>query len=238
MSWDASVPISGTRIVDIPTVHGANWTAISDTWGLEHQVWSVVASGRHKPGISGLVGSIASSALPLTAEEGCVVLDDASSGVGWVYSGGKWQMPSSGFATVRVHVYRGTNQTISAGTTATVGFSTSGVDSMASFNTTTFTFTSPADGYYLVNPVISLTPDVANKAVYLQVQHLDSLGTIRYTVTESKGTLSTDEFSMEVSPVLYLSAGDLIKITFYHNSTSMAIQGGAERTFLDIYRMS
>jgi hypothetical protein len=238
MAWDKTVPVSGTRIVDIPAVHGANWTAIYNTWALEHYPWTSVASGGHIPGVAGLVGSISSSALPVGPEEGCVVLDDASSGVGWVYSGGKWQMPSSGFSTVRVHAYLSTDQTVTARVSATVGFDTKVVDSMTSFNTTTFLCTIPADGYYLVNVVLGIVPDVPGTGVTTQIQHLDTSGALLYQEENTRGTLSTDEHTIGVQAVLKALSGEKFKIVFSHSSTSMAIKGGAAHSFLDIYRVS
>lgn len=51
MTWDATVPTTGTEIVDIPNVHGANWDALDSMLTCGHNPMVSMSAGNHTPGL-------------------------------------------------------------------------------------------------------------------------------------------------------------------------------------------
>jgi len=110
--WNTSVPTTGTKIVNIPSVHSKNWYAFQYTLEEEHYGFSSPLSGRHMLGRTTMVSAAPSAtilgiAAPFTGAMGW----DTDSGQGWLYDGDAWvvwsELPNS-----RVFAYIGTNQTI------------------------------------------------------------------------------------------------------------------------------
>lgn len=241
MVWQKSLPTSGTEVINIPTIFGGNWAAIENILGVEHYTFTSSLSGRHKPGIGGYMYSGATSAIAaLSSPATGSIAFDTTLGVAKRYDGSAWvQMNLDPMS--RVSTYRTGDQTVPTSITTIVGFNTEtlGYDTLNEFSITTSKFSSIATGYYLIMGSFTLTCAEGGVECLMRIQHDDSSNVSLNRVHGYKYSLSTDAFNMVLLVVLSLAVGDKIYCTLTHDySSTIVINGGADKTFLKIYKIS
>lgn len=237
--WDATKPTSSTNIIDIPSVFTSNYIEMENILGVEHYTMTSAASGRHKPGVTGWLSATTTSGItaissPLT---GALTLDttigtlkryDAT--VGWT------QMNLD--PITRVLAYRNADYTITVGTSATIPFDTETIDTLSEFSTSTYTFQASATGYYMISTNINITP-AANVDINLGLVQTNSASAQKYQSTITRIAPSIDEISIGHTWIVNTSANDKIYLVIYHSHTaSMVLEGGADKSYLKIYRIS
>jgi hypothetical protein len=104
---------------------------------------------------------------------------------------------------------------LTAGTWTTVQFNTITYDLNSNFNTSTYTYTAPVNGYYDCRARVSMGGGVtANVKFGVALLQNSSRVSITY-----KQTYTTNEFGVQLNDVLYLVAGDTLKVQVYNGST-------------------
>ena len=243
MGWNSALPTSATNIVNIPTIHGDQWFAFEQTISEEHSTFSSALSGRHKPGLTAVVSAGATSAVSGISDpaSGALVWD-STLGVGKLYID-EWTQFNN-LAVSKVSVYRGLDYTIPASANELsaaipVPFDTESIDILSEYNTTTFTYSPSADGFYLFTGKISLsTVGGVGLISYFSVRSSGDVELYRVG-SIARYSLSTDECQIMSNVPLNLLAEYKVRLYVYHNhSSSVILEGGQERSFLKIHRIS
>ncbi len=242
MAWNKSLPTSGTKIVSIPTIHGGNWSAFETTFSDEHYGFSNTLSGSHKLGLTSVVSAGPTSAVS-------AISNPASGALVWDETLGLGKISITGWEQVnmlplsRVFVYRSADYAVPASANSSnpqpVPFDTESKDTLSEYDNTTYTFTASATGWYLISGRLSVsTIGGISVASYMSVRGSDNIE--QYQLGEFiRYTLSTDECPMLVGVLVGLTAGQKIRVYIYHNySSSIILEGGADRSFLKIHRVS
>lgn len=241
MTWNKNLPTSGSEIISIPTIFGDNWAEIENILGVGHYTFTSSLSGRHKPGIGGYVHSTTTSGITALSNPATgSIAFDTTLGITKRFDGSAWvQMNLDPMS--RVSVYRTGDQTIPTGITTVVGFNTEtlGYDTLNEFNTTTSKFIATSASYYLIMGSFTLTCAEGGVECLMRIQHDDSSNVSLNRVHSYKYSLSTDSFNMVLLTMLSLAVGDKIYCTLTHDySSTIVINGGADKTFLKIYKAS
>lgn len=237
MSWNATVPTTGSLIVDISSIHTQNWTAIEDFFGREHYTFTSPLSGRHSPGIVGALYSGTTAAITgISSPASGALAFDTTLGVMKTYGvlGAQWDQFNM-LPYGRVIAYQSADHAMAALSDYNVIFDTETIDSLSEHSSSPYSkFNPKAAGYYLIH-------------INLQVQPVsyvvDSLVTL-YLYYGSSGVLfnkysilSADAFVINRSAILYLSPSDITYFSLY-SSAAAAVKGGSTLSYLNIYRMS
>ena len=236
--WDKTVPVTGSYIVDIPSIFSANWTALEDITGVEHYSLADALAGRHKPGITHIMSSAATSAITGTTSPSTgAMAQDIEKGVHYIYDGNSWEQINL-LAHSEVIAYRNADYTITAGTTGLIPFDTEISDTLSEYNNSTYLFTATTAGFYYIRAHASFTA-TGTIEVGIVVEHYDINDVLLNMPLTYKNALSADEFHHGITLILALSIGDKIKVKVTHNkATGIVLEGGSDRNFLNIYRMS
>jgi hypothetical protein len=236
--WSKTVPVTGSYIVDIPTIYGDNWNAIENILGVEHYTFTDVLSGRHKPGITPAMGSAATSAITaVTLPATGALYQDTTLGMHKVYDGSTWQQINL-LAHSQVSAYRNTDYLVTTGTTAVIPFDTEQFDTLSEYDASSYVFVAKTAGFYYVRLVASFTA-IGGIEIGVQIAQYNSSDALINNSTYLKYTLSADEISTGTTVLFSLSAGDKIKTWVWHNrTTSIVLEGGSDRNFIHIYRLS
>lgn len=245
--WDKSVPTSGTNIVEISSIHKANWSAFETAFSDEHYTFSSALSGIHKPGQTSVVSAGPTSAVSAISDStsGALVWDETL-GLGKICVTG-WEQANM-LPLSRVFVYRATDHTVPAsGITGSgisnpelIPFDTESKDTLSEYDNSTYTFTASATGWYLVSGRVSVSTAVASVLVTSYISVRNSSDVEQYTLGEfTRYTSSPDECPMLINELVYLTVGQKIRVYIYHDySSSITLEGGANISFLKIYRVS
>lgn len=238
MAWNKTIPVTGSYIIDIPTIFGDNWNAIESILGIEHYTFTNSLAGRHKPGIAPIMGSTTTAAITAISSPATGALyQDTTLGLHKVYDGSVWQQINL-LAHSQVSAYRNADYIVTAGTTAVIPFDTEQFDTINEYDSSSYIFTAKAAGFYYIRFATSFTA-VGGIEVAIQIAQYNTSDQLITTVTSLKYTLSGDELSMGTTGLLSLSAGDKVKVWTWHNqATSIILEGGLDRNFLNIYRLS
>jgi len=247
-SWSKTVPVTGTKIVDIPSIHSNNWDAFDDWISDEHYGFTHALSGQHLEGRTSVVTAAGSADIlgtssPFTGAIGW----DTDRGTGLLYDGTNWtiwsQLPMS-----RVQAYRNADYSIPATATGSasypIPFDIEQKDSISEYNTSTFAFAASADGYYWINSRLSIQSATGgvNTMSFISIQ--SSAGVERTKQgTFAVFTLSTDEMPLMSNTVAFLSRGERVQVTVAHDqATSLTLKGidadSKPRSVLKIHRLS
>jgi hypothetical protein len=239
MVWNKSVPVTGTAITSAPNIFEGNWTALEDITGEEHYTFTNALSGRHKPGEWPVFFSSTTSGITAVTSPGSGALAwDTTLGLGKIYDGTSWGQVNM-LVHSRVSAYRNGDKTLTTTDEIVVPFDTETFDSLSEFSTTTYTFTTTAAGYYLIKAQLSIIPSKGGIDYDMSVKHTDAASATILQTHAYRYSMSTDEMVMEKVTLLPLSVGDRISIIIQPGTASAGvIAGGADRTFLKIYRAS
>ena len=243
MSWQTSNPISGTNIVDIPSIHTQNWGAFSETIEDEHYTFSSALSGRHLPGQTAVVSAVATSAVSgISNPASGALVWDSTLGAGKLYTT-EWTQVNM-LPLSRVFVYRDLDFTVPASANSLanavpVPFDTEEKDTLSEYDNTGFAFTAVSGGFYLASGKLSVsTVGGISIIAYFSVRSATDIELYRVG-SMARYSLSTDECQVLSGVVLDLSAGNKVRMYIYHNhSSTINIEGGADRSFLKIHRLS
>jgi hypothetical protein len=249
MAWDKTKPVIPTNIVDTPTIFPDNWNALEDTLDREHYAFDSALSGRHLSGAWGVCTSTTTCGLSAVSDPVCgAIAWDTTVGLGKIADGttvggsATWNpvnlMPHS-----RVNVYLTGDQTLTDTSEVTVPFNTKtseeAFDTLSEFDISTHLFTAKTFGYYLVTYQLTITPNNGGISYACAQSHVNSAGTGISKHYFYLYSLSLDELTVRKSSTLNLSAGDTIAIKISPDTASAGtIDGGANKTFLKIYRLS
>ena len=245
MTFTKTVPTSSSLIIDIPSIHTDNWAAIAALIGQSHQaITSVTVSGVHQAGKTAVISAASTTTINAISSPATGALAwDTTLGVGKVYLG-TWQQINM-LPISRVEAYLTSDYTIpdtatSSANAVTVPWATEIKDTLSEYNTTDYTFTATAtSGYYLVQSQISIVAaDAVKVSTFISIRN--SSGVEQYQVTwYSRKAVSTNEFPMVCSEMLYLPPTWTIRVRILHNHTSsITMKGGQDRTFIKIHRLS
>jgi len=242
MTWQKTVPISSTYIINIPEIFQGNWTILEDTAGVQHHTYTSTLSGRHKPGISPVLYADSTGNITgLTTPQSGALAWDTTLGVLKRYTGAAWAQVNLDNLPV-VDVYLAGDQTVAsaASTTYTViEFDTETTDVMSSFSTTTHVFTAPTNGYYLIVDQLTAIPTEAGIDIRKAIAHYNASAGLKNAFVNYSYSWSTNTVSIRLPVIVEMIATDYIAIGFYHdNVTSQIIAGGSDYTFLKIYKVS
>jgi hypothetical protein len=243
MAWSKTVPVTGSYIIDIPSIFGNNWNALESILGVEHYTFTNVLSGRHCPGILPVMGALATSAITAVSLPATGALyQDTTLGVHKVYNGSTWQqinlLPHS-----QVSVFPYSDYLVTAGTTAILPFNTEVFDTLNEYNTSSYTFIAKAAGFYCIHILGDFAP-IGGIRINLQIAQYNASDQLINMITSSKYTISSDELTMRVIGFLSLAAGDKIKTYAWHNGSSSVVSYGSSLNLgsggpiLEIYRLS
>lgn len=124
------------------------------------------------------------------------------------------------------------DQSVASGAWTLMSFSIENFDVASNFDTGTYKFTAPVDGYYEVNARITWDATAAGK-VYGAYLHVNNSGvSVCYAASDVTGTIMP---SCVISDILKLTANDYVTLKGYHN-TGSAINAvsGTIQSFLSV----
>ncbi len=241
MTWRSTVPVTGTNILDISVIFPDNWHAFEEILSDQHYIFSNELSGRHIAGKTALLCSDATTGITGMTPPGSGALGfDTTLGSLMSYLNSSWTWVVS-FPTTRILSYMGSgggNQSLAPSGTR-IRFDTESVDTLSEFNTTTYTFTPAASGFFLATATVSVISGQAGITVYLGMRHTNSSDEQKNHARTSYVILDTNRVSLPISLILKVAAGDKIYIDVSHTSTTNIIaECDSDRTFLQIKRLS
>lgn len=237
MTWNKTIPTTGSYVVDIPTIFGDNWDAIEDITGVQHYTFTDSLSGRHKPGLTPIMSSAATSSITGTTSPSTgAIAQDSDKGIHYIYDGNSWEQINL-LAHSRVIAYRNADYTITAGTTGLIPFDTESIDQLDEYNNTTYTFVAKTAGFYYIRAHASFTA-LGTIEVEIIVEHYNSSDILQAMPVTYRNALSVDEFHHGITLILSLASGDKIQVKVTHNrATGIVLEGGSDRNYLNIYRI-
>lgn len=234
--WNKTVPVTGSFIVDIPSIFFNNWDAIEDVSGVQHYGLTSALSGRHSAGVIGvsLIGTTATITGNAASAQGAVA-HDTTLGTSKVFSS-TWGAINEKVHNL-VYAYRAADYLVAASTTANVPFDTEVVDGLNEFNNTTYQFVAVGTGYHFIHAHLAFTA-VGNVQVAVLIEQRNSSDVLIANPVTYRTILSSDETYQGITVILHLTAGDKIDVKISHTHTSsVVLVGGITKSFLNIYRM-
>lgn len=137
---------------------------------------------------------------------------------------------------VKCRAYLGTAQNnFSANTNVAITLQTENYDVGGDFNTGTYRFVAPVDGYYLVTACVGFSTIADQKSYQAILNYNGSDGA--YHMVSSSGTGS---LRLPVSDVVYLTAGQYVELQGRTNDTSGAVDfiATSTSTFMAVHLLS
>lgn len=134
----------------------------------------------------------------------------------------------------KFHVYQNGNQSISSNVLADVEFDTEAFDIGDDFNTTTYTWTCPEDGYYFL--YVQVYFSVGAAADDLLVQIYNGSSTSFLTTRLSAG--STDQHSVNGSRLMYVTAGQEMLVRVRNGNNNDTVNAGIELSYFGGYKVA
>ncbi|MFA5114374.1 MAG: hypothetical protein WC529_08840 [Candidatus Margulisiibacteriota bacterium] len=129
----------------------------------------------------------------------------------------------------------GSVQSINSQETTVVVFNTENYDNLGEYDNSTGIFTAIASGYYAVASVIELAGATTDQGVYIIGIYVNS-ASYKQVSSRSSGTAG---FSMAISDVVYIPAGQTLKIGVWLNeANTLNYDAAGCRTNLSIHRIS
>ena len=138
-------------------------------------------------------------------------------------------------------VYRSTDYLVTTGTTGLIPFDTEVIDRLNEYDISggpgANTFVAKAAGFYFIRVQASFTT-VGRVEIGIVIEHYNSSDVLQISPVTYRNTLSTDELQHGITLILSLAIGDKIQAKITHSHTSsIVLEGGADRNFLNIYRI-
>lgn len=243
MAWDKSVPTSATSIASIPSIFQANWTVCENIQGVQHYTYTSSLSGRHKPGITPfLYANSTTNINNLTAMQSGAIAYDTTIGLLKRYDGSAWvqvNLDPMGHALV----YRNGDQTITSAAAddvyTAIQYNTESADPLSAFNTSTYKFVAPTNGYYAVFPRVVVTPTEGGTLFRCPTVVSTSADVLVSLSIVYQYSLSTDSIVLGVPLLFYMGATNYLQVGINHDNTvSQVVEGGSDLTSLKIYKIS
>jgi len=244
MVWNKTVPTSATYIINIPGVFHPNWTLCEDIKGVQHYTYTSSLSGRHKPGITGIIyANTTSNIAGLTSPQSGALAYDTTLGLLKRYNGSAWVQANLD-PMAHTLAYRNGDQTIGKTDDPTVftllEYNTETKDPLGCFSTFLSRFTPKTNGYYLIVPRVVVTPTAGG--ILFRIAASIKITGASTTVGSSifyQYCLSTDSLRLGEPLVFYIETTQYLEIGINHDSeTSQVVEGGSDFTTLSIYKIS
>jgi len=149
-----------------------------------------------------------------------------------------WKELSYDLPMSRVRAYMTSDQSLAIGATAVLGIDTETFDQLSEFNTTTHLFCANSEGYYLTHAQCTLRA-VGGAVSTFAISVSGEYGVEKIRSRDVHTAESTDRFSREILAIYHLLPRECLSCDISNTSLSgMIIDGGSERTFLCVYRLS
>jgi hypothetical protein len=238
MAWDSTVPTTGTKIIDIPAIFTGNWHAFDEILEVQHYGHTSELSGRHIAGRTAVLCSDATTGITGMTPPGSGALAfDTTLGTLRAYFNSTWMLAAN-LPKTSIKAYVGTGDQSIPSDGATIQFDTEAEDTLNEFNTTTYTFSPCAAGFFNISVTLSIL-DAGGITEVISIKQYNSADVLQNDITAHYRALSSDHRSIQRSAIIYAAAGDKIKVELSHNrTTSIIVEAGAERSYLTITRLS
>ena len=126
--------------------------------------------------------------------------------------------------------YRNAAQAIASGADARILWDTENYDIGADVTTI---FTPPADGYYYLHACVSMESMNAGTGVYLRIRKAGPV-----VLAQERYTIAAGMQSYKVCTTLYLTSGDWVEISLFHNhGVNRAVTVGSSNTWFEGHRI-
>ena len=235
--WNATIPNTGSNMVDTPWIYGNNWLCIDAELGLQHYDFTHPTSGQHLPGEWPAVASGTTAAITATSSPACgAIASDITDGTHRIYYSSQWQqvnmLPHS-----CVIAYRSLDYVVPYGV-STVPFDTPITNTINDYNMLTYTFTAMSDGYY--NFVVNMNIVAAGGVgLNLAFNQYGSSGNLKLCDTRYFEAMSTDIIHLMTDETYFMSAGDYAYISVNNTQQlyTVKLSGGPSYNYLGIYRI-
>lgn len=133
--------------------------------------------------------------------------------------------------------YLSTSQSIPANTVTTIRLNTEEFDLGNALDTTTFTYTVPASGTYLLTGSAQILSLANGKQCSLYV-YRNNASIIMDGVHKAYSSGSAANYFLKVNKIVSLAAGDQITLRISHNdSVARTVEAGSDKSFLSITRI-
>lgn len=253
MTWNKSLPTTGSKMVDTATIYPDNWVAIEEWVDTDHYTFTNSLSGKHRQGetavMSAATTSVVTSATLLSSNSG-------SGAIGWstdrghlllFLSGGWGELPKT-YQEGDVSAYQLTQDSFTGALQQ--AFDEEENDPYSQYVGSTGWFTATKTGKYLVSSSFSFSESgtyTDGNPVSLVIQSLTWRGVVIKTLSGSTLTMGYTgsnlsvggpKYSLEVVGCFSLSATDRIRVYIDTTSTVIPSGGSGVRTsFLSIKRI-
>ena len=245
MVWNKTIPTSGTSIASIPNLFLAAWTALENQQEVQHYGYDVALSGRHIQGVTPfLYVNTTANIAALTSPGSGAIAFDTDLGLMKRYDSGAsaWkQINLDTIAAVEANLGNSDQTVASAdeGTYTIVSLSAETKDHFSNWNTSTYRFTAPTNGYYAIYGQLTFTANAGGMEVRMGLTHYDSSDELQQATITYKYTLDTEPMTIPNAIILYLEASDYVTMILWHGgSSNQTIEGGTHQTFLKVYKIS
>jgi hypothetical protein len=236
MTWNKYLPKATDSFSDMPQICQDNFDAIEDFIGVEHYTLSSALSGLHKPGLIGVVVSASSATIAAITSPG-------SGALAWDITKGYWQrywlswgVPgAAGTKWSRIRAMSSVDQALAANTATQIVFG----NTLTEFASNTFTVSTGCSGYYLIVAACTLSGTLetatSNPQLSLSILKTDTVVSSATKVLSANG-YAPDE-TIKIVDMVYLTAGETIKINVTQTKIANVILCGADATYVAIHRL-
>ena len=179
---------------------------------------TLVSPNISNPSITGSLGNISTGTITASAGITASGLITASAGI--TASGGTVSILPYLYNPYKFNVSLPSAQTVSATTWTLVELSSINFDTSSSFNTSTYMFTTPISGYYML--IGSALPQASTSAITqvgININSFSSEPTYVFGASPSSSSVV-----IEVSTFVHLNAGDTIQLYAYAANTTIYSQ--------------
>lgn len=238
MTWDLTVPNTGSNMLDTPTIYEAKWTGFEAILGLQHWIFSYAASGRHQAGVWPSVVSGSTVAITGAASAAAVgtLANDTTLGIHRCFTSSFW-WPMTLFSHSSILVYTSIDYTFPTNTETIVPFDTKSRDALNDFSISTYTFTAKAQGYYSVAARLGITT-IGGVLLNLHYKQYNSSGTLLLDDAAYYEALSSDPIHLSIGGNYFMNANDYLTISLSNNtSSSVMVSGGLVNNYLNVHRI-
>lgn len=240
MTWNKTIPTTGSYIVDIPDIFVPNWYAIEDILGEEHYDFTSALSGRHKPGLLAAIYTGPTCAITAidSPVSGSLAFDETEACLRVFDSTDSWLL-SSQWPSTRVLVSLSADQAIVTDTNTVIEFDIEEEDVLGEFdNSSSFSFSPCADGFFIVTSCISFIGAGGTSLTYTLYQD-NSTDVNKNKIAHSTVLMDSNRRTFRTSSIVYATAGDKIYFKVAHNrGTDCTVEGGSDRTLFKVQRLS
>jgi hypothetical protein len=238
MTWDLTVPNTGSNMLDTPTIYAAKWAGFETILGFQHWIFSYAASGRHQAGVWPAVvsGSTAAITGAASAAAAGALANDTTLGIHRCFTSSFW-WPITLFTHSSALIFRSLDYTFPSNTETIVPFDNKAKDTLNEFNISTYTFTAKAQGYYSIMVRLGITT-IGGVLLNLHYKQYNSSGTLLLDDVAYYEALSSDPIYLSVGGSYFMNANDYATISLSNNTSStVMVSGGLVNNYLNIHRI-